>query len=146
MFLALYYWGFSFIEVQGPPVNRKYVQGPHILWPLHTSEALAPLLVTLAHIQVALAPNSISQICGPCTWPLHLFLWPLHRPLPQKNEPFQLSKRYFSKFVVFWDLLFFWNLFFLDLFFFGICCFFSIIVVFWKVIFSKFVAFQICCF
>jgi hypothetical protein len=57
------------------------------MWLLHTSEALE-------HIQVALAPNSLYQMCGPCTWPLHLFLWPLHRPLPQKNEPFQLSKRY----------------------------------------------------
>ena len=65
-----------------------------LVWPLHTSEALAPLLVALAHIQVALAPNSICQICGPCTWPLHLFSWPLHRPLPQKNEPFRPSKRY----------------------------------------------------
>ena len=64
------------------------------MWPLHTTEALAPLIVALAHIQVALAPNSICQICGPCTWPLHLFSWPLHRPLPQKNEPFQPSKRY----------------------------------------------------
>ena len=51
------------------------------MWPLHTSEALAPLLV-------ALAPISIYQICGPCTWPLHLFSWPLHRPLPQENAPF----------------------------------------------------------
>ena len=67
-----------------------------LVWPLHTSEALAPLLVALAHIQVALAPNSICQICGPCTWPLHLFSWPLHRPLPQKNEPFRPSKRYFQ--------------------------------------------------
>ena len=64
------------------------------MWPLHTTEALAPLIVALAHIQVALAPNSICQICGPCTWPLHLFSWPLHRPLPQKNEPFRPSKRY----------------------------------------------------
>ena len=64
------------------------------MWPLHTSEALAPFFVALAHIQVALAPISIYQICGPCTWPLHLFLWPLHRPLPQENAPFRPSKRY----------------------------------------------------
>ena len=57
------------------------------MWPLHTTEALAPLIVALALIQVALAPISIYQICGPCTWPLH-------RPLPQKNEPFRPSKRY----------------------------------------------------
>jgi hypothetical protein len=62
MFLTPYYLGFSFIEVQGPqqevqgpPVNRKYVQGPQNMGPLHTSEALAPLLVALAHVQVALA-------------------------------------------------------------------------------------------
>jgi hypothetical protein len=54
------------------------------MWPLHTSEALAPLLVALAHIQVALAPISIYRICGPFTWPLHLFLLPLHRPLPRE--------------------------------------------------------------
>ena len=47
------------------------------MWPLHTSEALAPLLVALAHIQVALAPISIYRICGPCTWPLHMALAPL---------------------------------------------------------------------
>jgi hypothetical protein len=44
------------------------------VWPLQTSEALAPLLVALAHIQVALAPISIYRICGPCTWPLHPLL------------------------------------------------------------------------
>ena len=45
MFLAPYYWGFSFIEVQGPqqemqgpPVNTKYVQGPQNIWPLHMSK------------------------------------------------------------------------------------------------------------
>jgi hypothetical protein len=64
------------------------------MWPLHTTEALAPLIVALAHIQVALAPISIYRICGPCTWPLHLFLGPLHRPLPRENAPFQPSKRY----------------------------------------------------
>ena len=37
------------------------------MWPLHTLEALAPLLVALAHIQVALAPISIYWISGPCT-------------------------------------------------------------------------------
>ena len=73
MFLAPYYWGFSFIEVQGPqqevqgpPVNRKYVQGPQnmwplFLWPLHPYLftgllALAPLLVALAQ---ALAPRKL---------------------------------------------------------------------------------------
>ena len=70
-------------EVQWPQVNRKYVQGPHNMWPLHTAEAFAPLFVALAHIQVALAPISIYWICGPCTWPLHL-----------ENAPFQPSKRY----------------------------------------------------
>ena len=60
-----------------------------LVWPQHTSEALAPLLMALAHIQVALAPISIYRICGPCTWPLHLFSWPLH----QENYPFQPSKR-----------------------------------------------------
>ena len=65
-----------------------------LVWPLHTSEALAPLLVALAHIQVALAPISIYRICGPCTWPLHLFSWPLHMPLHLENAPFQPSKRY----------------------------------------------------
>jgi hypothetical protein len=58
--------------------------------------ALAPLLVALAYIQVALAPISIYRICGPCTWPLHHFLWPLHSPLPQENAPFRPSKRYGS--------------------------------------------------
>ena len=51
------------------------------MWPLHTSEALAPLPVALAHIQVALAPISIYQICGPCPWPLHILLWPLPQAL-----------------------------------------------------------------
>ena len=41
------------------------------MWPLNTIEALAPLIVALAHIQVALAPISIYLIGGPCTWPLH---------------------------------------------------------------------------
>ena len=58
------------------------------MWPLHTTEALAPLIVALAHIQVALALISIYLIGGPCTWPLHLSSWPLHWPLPQEKCSF----------------------------------------------------------
>jgi hypothetical protein len=54
--------------VQGPPVNKKYVQGPQNMWLLDTLEALAPLLVALAHVQVALEP--IFYL--PDLWPLHL--------------------------------------------------------------------------
>ena len=50
------------------------------MWPLHTSEALAPLLVALAHIQwplhpflftgnVALAHGPCTSSHGPCTGP-----------------------------------------------------------------------------
>ena len=66
------------------------------MWPLHTSEALAPLLVALAYIQVALAPISVYWNCGPCTCPLHFFSWPLHWPLHLENAPFWPSKRYSS--------------------------------------------------
>ena len=75
-------------EVQGPPVNRKYVQGPQNMWPLHTSGALAPLFVVLA-------PISIYQICGPCTWPLHLFSWPL--PMATQNSHENCKKLIISK-------------------------------------------------
>ena len=50
---------------------------------LHTSEALAPLIVALAHTQVALALISIYLIGGPCTG-----------PCPKKTAPFRPSKRY----------------------------------------------------
>ena len=46
------------------------------MWPLHTSEALAPLLVALAHIQVALTPISIYWNCGPLHMALALALAP----------------------------------------------------------------------
>ena len=64
------------------------------MWPLYTTEALAPMIVALAHIQVALAPICIYRICGPCTWPLHLFSWPLLWPLHLENVHFRPSKRY----------------------------------------------------
>ena len=64
------------------------------MWPLHTTEALAPLIVALAHIQVALAPISIYLIGGPCTWPLHPSRGPCTGPCPKKNAPFRPSKRY----------------------------------------------------
>ena len=64
------------------------------MWPLHTTEALAPLIVALAHIQVALAPISIYMVGGPCTWPLHPSRGPCTGPCPKKNAPFQPSKRY----------------------------------------------------
>jgi hypothetical protein len=63
------------------------------MWPLHTTEALAPLIVALAHIQVALALISIYLIGGPCTWPLHPSCGPCTGPCPKKNAPFQPSKR-----------------------------------------------------
>ena len=51
------------------------------MWPLHTSEALAPLLLALANIQVALAPICIYRI-----WPLHMTLAPLLVALTQALE------------------------------------------------------------
>ena len=55
------------------------------MWPLHTTEALAPLIVALAHIQVA-------HFYLPDWWPLHMALaplsWPLHWPLPQEKCSF----------------------------------------------------------
>ena len=44
-------------EVQGPPVNRKYVQELQNMWPLHTLEALATLFVALAQ---TLAPEKLA--------------------------------------------------------------------------------------
>ena len=76
--LAPYYRGFSFNEVQGP----------HNIWPLHKSEALAPLLVALAHIQVAFAPIYFFRICGPCTSSRGSCTWPLHL----EKAPFRPSK------------------------------------------------------
>ena len=79
-----------------------------LVWPLHTSEALAPLLVALAHIQVALAPNSICQIClsGMYFFPVCLFttlfffecLFCFLFTLAWPFEPHsQLETSYFSK-------------------------------------------------
>ena len=60
-------------EVQGPPVNRKYVQGPQI-WspcthqrPLHISKR--PLHPFLFSGCVALAHGPCTSSCGPCTGP-----------------------------------------------------------------------------
>ena len=94
---------FSFIEVQGPqqevqgpPINRKYVQGPQNMWPLHTSEVLAPPCGPCKyssspcslHPFVVLAHGPCTSSGGPCTG-----------PCPRKTSPFgRLSGIEFSNF------------------------------------------------
>jgi hypothetical protein len=71
--------------------------------PLHTSEALAPLFVALAHIQVALVPISIYGICGPCTWPF--IIKPKQLAL---KKTFLTPKKYFPNlFKIFFTFVFF---------------------------------------